>query len=84
MNEKNFPDDIHLKSLQDLTSLANKIIENLESQKDLESSMEDYQKLLKLNILIEKKFQANSKEISEKTKSKIKDILIKKHEKKTK
>ena len=73
-----------MKSLQDLTSLANKIIENLESQKDLESSMEDYQKLLKLNILIEKKFQANSKEISEKTKSKIKDILIKKHEKKTK
>ena len=84
MNEKNFPDDIHLKSLQDLTSLANKIIENLESQKDLESSMEDYQKLLKLNILIEKKFQTSSKEISEKTKSKIKDILIKNNEKKNK
>ena len=84
MNEKNFPDDIHLKSLQDLTSLANKIIENLESQKDLESSMEDYQKLLKLNILIEKKFQTSSKEISEKTKSKIKDILIKNNEKKAK
>ena len=82
MNEKNFPDDIHLKSLQDLTSLANKIIENLESQKDLESSMEDYQKLLKLNILIEKKFQNSSKEIADKSKSTIKDIL-KKNEKKT-
>ena len=84
MNEKNLPDDIHLKSLQELTTLANKIIENLENKKDLESSLDEYQKLLKLNILIEKKFQTSSKEISEKTKSKIKDILIKKNEKKTK
>ena len=84
MKEKNLPDDIHLKSLQELTSLANKIIENLESEKDLENSMDDYQKLLKLNILIQKKFQTNSKEISENTKLKIKDILIKKNEKKTK
>ena len=84
MNEKNLPDDIHLKSLQELTSLANKIIENLESEKDLENSINEYQKLLKLNILIEKKFQTSSKEISEKTKSKIKDILIKKNENKIK
>ena len=76
MNEKNLPDDIHLKSLKELTSLANKIIENLENEKDLESSIDEYQKLLKLNILIQKKFQTSSKEISEKTKSKIKDILI--------
>ena len=40
--------------------------------------------MLKLNILIEKKFQRNSKEISEKTKLKIKDILVKKNEKKIK
>ena len=84
MNEKNLPDDIHLKSLQELTALANKIIENLENQKDLESSVDEYQKLLKLNFLIEKKFQKNSKEISNNTKSKIKDILIKKNEKKIK
>ena len=84
MNQKNLPDDIHSKSLQELTSLANKIIENLESETDLENSIDDYQKLLKLNILIQKKFQTNSKEITEKTKSKIKDILIKKNEKKTK
>ena len=84
MNEKNLPDDIHLKSLQELTALANKIIKNLENEKDLENSVDEYQKLLKLNILIEKKFQTSSKEISEKTKSKIKDILIKKNEKKTK
>jgi len=84
MNEKNLPDDIHLKSLQELTSLANKIIEILETEKNLESSIDEYQKLLKLNALIEKKFQSNSKEISENTKLKIKDILSKKNEKKTK
>ena len=82
MNEKNLPDDIHLKSLQELTTLANKIIENLENKKDLESSLDEYQKLLKLNILIEKKFQTSSKEIADKAKSTIKDIL-KKNEKKT-
>ena len=82
MNEKNLPDDIHLKSLQELTTLANKIIENLENKKDLESSLDEYQKLLKLNILIEKKFQTSSKEIADKTRSTIKDIL-KKNEKKT-
>ena len=84
MNEKNLPDDIHLKSLQELTSLANKIIKNLEGEKNLESSSNEYQKLLKLNVLIEKKFQTNFKEISENTKSKIKDILNKKNEKKIK
>ena len=84
MNEKNLPDDIHLKSLKELTTLANNIIENLENKKDLEGSVEEYQKLLKLNILIEKKFQISSKEISENTKSKINDILMKKNEKKHK
>ena len=84
MNEKNLPDDIHLKSLKELTTLADKIIENLENKKDLENSINEYQKLLKLNTLIEKKFQTTSKEISENTKSLIKDILKKKNEKKTK
>ena len=82
MNEKNLPDDINLKSLKELMTLANKIIENLENKKDLESSLDEYQKLLKLNILIEKKFQNSSKEIADKAKSTIKDIL-KKNEKKT-
>ncbi len=77
MNEKNFPDDINSKSLNELTELVDKIIQNLENEKNLESSINEYKKLLKLNILIEKKFQRNSKEISEKTKLKIKDILLK-------
>ena len=84
MNEKNLPDDINSKSLNELTELANKIIENLESEKDLESSINEYQKLLKLNKLIEKKFQKNSKEISENTKSKITNIIKKKNERRIK
>ena len=56
MNEKNLPDDIVSKSLNELTELANAIIEKLENEKDLENSVNEYQKLLKLNNLIEKKF----------------------------
>ena len=84
MNEKNIPDDINLKSLNELTELADKIIQSLESEKDLEKSAEEYQKLLKLNKLIEKKFHENMKEISKKTNFQIKEIKKKNNEKKTK
>jgi len=84
MNEKNFPDDIVSKSLNELTDLANEIIEKLENEKDLENSVNEYQKLLKLNNLIEKKFHTTNKEISEDTKSKIKTIISKKNENKIK
>ena len=82
MKEKNLPDDINSKSLNELTELANNIIEKLESEKDLESSIGEYQTLLKLNNFIEKKFHKTNKEISEVTKSKIKNIVLKKNEKK--
>ena len=84
MNEKNFPDDIVSKFLNELTDLANEIIEKLENEKDLENSVNEYQKLLKLNNLIEKKFHTTNKEISEDTKSKIKTIISQKNEKKIK
>ena len=84
MNQKNLPDDINTKSLNELTELAKEIIENLENGRDLENSIDEYQKLLKLNNLIQKKFQISSKKISENTKLKIKDIIIKKNEKKIK
>ena len=84
MNEKNFPDDIISKSLNELTDLANKIIEKLENEKDLENSINEYQKLLKLNNLIEKKFHTTNKEISEQTKSKIKNTISQKNENKIK
>ena len=77
MNEKNLPDDINSKTLNELTKIANKIIQNLENQKNLEESLDEYQKLIRLNNLIEKKFQKSSKEISDSAKFKINEISIK-------
>ena len=77
MKDKNIPDDIKNKSLQELTELANNIIEKLENEKNLEESISEYQKLIKLNNLIEKKFQSSSKNISLETKNKINTILKK-------
>ena len=84
MNEKNLPDDIESKSLNELTDLADEIIKNLENRNNLENTSEDYANLLKINRLIEKKFQKNFKEISEKTNFKIKDIKSKQNAKKVK
>jgi translation initiation factor 2B subunit (eIF-2B alpha/beta/delta family) len=81
MKNKNLPEDNNFKSLEELTNEANNIIESLEKEKNLQSSMDNYQKLLKLNYYIGKKFQEGSKKISEKTKQKIKDIINKKNEK---
>ena len=83
MKDKNLLDDIKNKSLQELTELANNIIKNLENTKNLEDSMEEYQKLIRLNILIEKQFQKASKDLSLSTKSKIQN-LQKNNEKKIK
>ncbi len=77
MKEKNFPNNNNLKSLDELTNEANQIIENLEKEKNLENSIEDYQKLIKLNNIIEKRFQASSKSISSETKEKINKIIKK-------
>ena len=71
MNEKNLPDDIASKSLKELTDLADEIIQNLENENNLENTSEDYTNLLKINSQIEKKFQKNFKEISDKTNLKI-------------
>ncbi len=79
MKDKNFQNNINSKSIDDLTMELNQIIENLEKEKNLDNSIEDYQKLIKLNNIIEKKFQAESKNISTETKSKINKI-IKKHD----
>ena len=84
MKDKNLPNDIQSKTVEELTDLATNIIENLENKKNLENSVEEYQTLIKLNNLIEKKFQKNSKQISENTKDKIKLILQNKNGKKTK
>ena len=79
MKDKNFQNNINSKSIDELTMELNQIIENLEKEKNLDNSIEDYQKLIKLNNIIEKKFQAESKNISTETKIKINKI-IKKHD----
>ena len=84
MKEKNLPDDNKSKLLSELTQEANNIVEQLEKEKNLENSIEDYQKLIKLNKLIEKEFQNSSKKISLKTRDKINEILNKKNEKRIK
>ena len=84
MKVKNLPNDYNSLSLEELTIEANKMTEELEKQKDLGNSLEKYQNLVKLNNLIEKKFQKNSKEINEKTKEKISKIILKKNAKKIK
>jgi RNase adaptor protein for sRNA GlmZ degradation len=78
MKDKNLPNDYSDLSLEELTIEANKMIEYLENQKDLENSMENYQNLIKLNNIIEKKFQRNIKDINIKTKEKITKIFNKK------
>ena len=84
MKDKKLPNDYNLLSLEELTVEANKMIEELENQKDLSNSLEKYQNLIKLNNIIEKKFQMNFKEINEKTKNKISKINQKNDEKKIK
>ena len=83
MKDKNLPNDYNSLSLEELTKEANKMIEDLENQKNLEYSIENYQNLLKLNNIIEKKFQKDVKNINEKTKENILRITAKKNAKKT-
>ena len=83
MKDKNLPNNYNLLSIEELTKEANRMIEELESQNHLDTSLENYQHLLKLNNIIEKKFQKNVKNINENTKEKISKITIKKNAKKT-
>ena len=78
MKDKNLPNNYNSLSLEELTAEANKMIKELENQKDLGNSLDKYQNLIKLNNLIEKKFQINIKKINEKTKEKISKINQKK------
>ena len=42
MKDKNLPDVINLKSLNELTQEANKIIEQIEKKKNFENSLDEY------------------------------------------
>ena len=84
MKDKNLPDYNNSKSLEELTQEVNSIIEELEKKEDIKNSLDDYQKLIKLNNIIEKKFQKKSKNINQNTKEKIENINNKKNVKKSK
>jgi hypothetical protein len=81
MKDINLPPDNGSQSLEELTKKANSIIESLETEKDLQNSIDAYQELLKLNNIIEKKFHKSKKIINEETKKKIKNVTKKKNEK---
>ena len=81
MKEKNLLVDNNSKSLEDLTKEINEIIKKLENEKNLQNSLDEYQKLIKLNNILEKKFQKKGKNISQNTKQKINNIALSKNEK---
>ncbi len=83
MKDKNLPNEYNSLTLDELTKEANRMIEDLENQKDLENSIENYQNLLRLNNIIEKKFQKTAKKINQKTKERIVRITSKKDDKQT-
>ena len=78
MKDKNLPLDYDNRTLEELTDKANQMIKSLEEKNDLDNSVESYQELLKLNNLIEKKFQKSLRSISENTNKKIKEIIKRK------
>jgi len=84
MKDKNLPNVYNTLSLEELTKEANRMIEELENQKNLENSIKNYQDLLKLNNIIEKKFQKDIRNVSKKTKENILKITSKNNEKKIK
>tara|TARA_B100001109_G_scaffold253834_1_gene252263 strand:- start:452 stop:706 length:255 start_codon:yes stop_codon:yes gene_type:complete len=84
MKDKNLPNEYNSLSLEELTNKANKMIEELESQNNLENSIDKYQDLLRLNNIIEKKFQKHVKNLSNKTKENIIEITSKKNAKRIK
>ena len=83
MKDKNLPDYNNSQTLDELTKDINQIIEQLEKEKNLENSLNNYQKLIKLNNIIVRKFQKKSKYINEITQQKIRNIVNKKNAKKT-
>ena len=84
MKEKNLPDYNISQSIEELTKEINSIVDKLEKEEDLKNSLDSYQKLIKLNNIVEKKFQKKSKYIQQNMKERIEDIIKKKDAKKSK
>ena len=80
MKDKDLPTDNNYKTVEELTKKANQIIEQLEKKDDLKTSLDQYQELMRLNNIIEKKFQKKSKYINQNTREKINSLSRKKDE----
>ena len=78
MKDKNLLPDNNDSTLEELTDQANQILESLENEKDLNNSVESYQQLLKLNNIIEKKFNKSFRSLGEETNKKVQEIVKKK------
>ena len=78
MKDKNLLPDNNDRTFEELTDQANQILESLENEKDLNNSVESYQQLLKLNNIINKKFNKSFRSIGEETNKKVKEIIKKK------
>ena len=78
MKLKNIPADISTKSIKEAQSEMKEIITKLENtQTDLESSMEQYSRMLYLNVHIQEQFKKKAKEIKQATLHKSKKNLLK-------
>ena len=66
MKLKNIPADISAKSIKEAQREINEIIEKLEStETDLESSLEQFNRMLHLNFHIQEQFKKKANEIKQ-------------------
>ena len=66
MKLKNIPDDIRVKSIKEAQSEIKEIITKLENtETDLESSMEQYNRMIYLNFHIQEQFRKKANEIKQ-------------------
>ena len=78
MKLKNIPADISTKSIKEAQSEIKEIITKLEdTETDLESSMEQYKRMLHLNIHIQEQFKKKANEIKQSTLDKNRKISSK-------
>jgi len=80
MKLKNIPDDIKIKSTKEAQTEIKEIIAKLESSEiDLQSSIEQYNRMVYLNLHIQEKFKEKAKEIKHFQLDKSGKVSIKKY-----
>ena len=78
MKSKNIPADIRAKSIKDAQKEIKEIIEKLENtETNLESSMQQYNRMMLLNYHIQDQFKLKASEIKKSTLGKNRKISLK-------